>query len=94
MIDFAAVEILYDLKAASKPIVIKNNEEAAYLGSNDDWIKRAYNSRIATLTLPDKTKIFTFKEKKEKDNGFSFNTVTIILRLNGTIMKIYQNGEV
>jgi len=65
------------------------------LGSQDNWIKRAYDSRLATITLPDKTKIFTFKEKKVlKDNSVVFNNVTIIIRLKRTILKVYQNGEV
>jgi len=89
------VEIEYNLQTINKPTVVDNRLESHYLGASDDWLKRAFNSRIASVTLPDKSKLFTFKEKKLKDDkSVGFNNVTIIERLDGTIMKIYQNGEV
>lgn len=92
---FAAVEVTYDLRASCNPIIIQNTEEHSTIGSNNEWIKRSFNSRLASVILPDRTVIYTFKEKKMKDrNKYCFNSVLIISRLDGTMIKVYQNGEV
>lgn len=88
------MEVKYDFRASSNPIVIPNTDEGSLIGLNNEWIKRSFNSKLNTVILPDGTKIYTFKEKKMIDEeNFKFNNVTIISRQDGTVLKVYQNGE-
>ena len=48
------------------------------------------------MILPDHTLVLTYKEKKatQEYNTYTFNTVTLIHRPDGTVVKISQDGEV
>ena len=57
---------------------------------------RSYDGRMTKVTLPDGTLVYTYKEKKatEEYEKYTFNTVSIVYRSDGTIVKVQQNGEV
>ena len=57
---------------------------------------RSFDGRLSKVILPDKTLIFTYKEKKatQEYNVYTFNTITLIYRPDGTVIKVSQDGEV
>ena len=57
---------------------------------------RSYNGRLTKTVLPDETIIFTYKEKKctEEQEKYTFNTVTIIKRIDGTTIRVNQDGDI
>lgn len=71
------------------------NEGESTLGS-DNIMTRSFDGRLSKVTLPDKSIIYSYKEKRKTAdyNTFTFNTVTLIYRFDGTIIKIQQDGEV
>jgi len=75
--------------------VISEGSSDALLG-NDDLMTRSYDGRLSKVTLPDKTIIYTYKEKKatEEFDKFTFNTINLIYRLDGTVIKIQQDGDI
>jgi len=57
---------------------------------------RSYDGRLSKVILPDKTIIYTYKEKKatEQFDKFTFNTINLIYRLDGTVIRIQQDGDI
>lgn len=57
---------------------------------------RSYDGRLSKVILPDKTIIYTYKEKKatEEFDKFTFNTINLIYRLDGTVIRIQQDGDI
>lgn len=95
LLEFASVIVLYDpVKKRSKTIISEGSSDA--LMGSDNLMTRSFDGRMTILTLPDKTKVFTYKEKKatEEYEKYTFNTTTVIFRIDGTVIKVQQNGEV
>lgn len=67
----------------------------ALMGS-DNLMTRSFDGRLTKIILPDATMVYTYKEKKATDEmeAFTFNTVTIIYRPDGTVIRIQQDGDV
>ena len=57
---------------------------------------RSYDGRLSKVFLPDKTIIYSYKEKKatEEFDKFTFNTINLIYRPDGTIIRIQQDGDI
>lgn len=57
---------------------------------------RSYDGRLSKVILPDKTVIYSYKEKKatEKFDVFTFNTINLIYRIDGTVIRIAQDGDI
>ena len=57
---------------------------------------RSYDGKLNKVIFPDLTEVYTFKEKKAKEEfeKFTYNTVTLIFRPDGTVIKIQQDGEI
>jgi hypothetical protein len=91
--NYASVQIQYDpVKKRTKTCL---SESDALLGS-DNIMTRSYDGRLSTVMLPDKTIIYTYKEKKATDEveKYTFNTVLLIYRPDGTIIRIQQDGDI
>lgn len=59
-------------------------------------MERSYNGRVTETYLPDNTKVFGFKEKREEQgyNNFAENTIHLIYLEDGTTVKLNDNGEI
>ena len=66
------------------------------LMSSDNLMTRSYDGRLSKIVLPNNTLVYTYKEKKAKEefNIYSYNTVTLISRNDGTIIRINQDGDI
>lgn len=75
--------------------MISEGSTDALLGS-DNLMTRSFDGRLSKVTLPDKTEIYTYKEKKatEELEVFTFNTVTVIYRPDGTVIRVQQDGDI
>ncbi len=75
--------------------MISEGSSEALLGS-DDLMTRSFDGRLSKVILPDNTLIYTYKEKKatQEYNTYTFNTITLVYRPDGTVIKISQDGEV
>lgn len=58
-------------------------------------MERSHNGRVTETYLPDNTKVFGFKEKRELQgfNSFGENTIHLIYLEDGTTVKLNDNGE-
>jgi hypothetical protein len=91
--NFATVEIEYDpVKKRTKTCL---SDSDALLGC-DNVMTRSYDGRLSKITLPDKTIVYSFKEKKQADDieKYSFNTITLIQRPDGTVIRVQQDGDI
>lgn len=82
------------MKKRTKTVISEGSSDA--LLGNDDLMTRSYDGRLSKVILPDKTTIFTYKEKKatEEFDKFTFNTINLIYRLDGTVIRIQQDGDI
>ena len=92
---YATVEVTYDQVKKRTMTTIASGSTEALMGA-DNLMIRSYDGRLSKIILPDGTLIYTYKEKKatEEFETYSFNTVTVIYRLDGTVVRITQDGDI
>ncbi len=61
-----------------------------------DIMERSHDGRVTETYLPENTKIFGFKEKRELSgyNNYTENSIYLIYLEDGTTVKLNDNGEV
>ena len=93
--DYATVEITYDQVKKRTMTCIASGSTEALMGA-DNLMTRSYDGRLSKIIFPDGTTVFTYKEKKatEEFETYSFNTVTIVHRIDGTVVRISQDGDI
>jgi hypothetical protein len=95
IIDFVTSEITFDpVKKRTKTIISEGSADAL-LGS-DDLMTRSYDGRIIKTLMPDQSVVYSYVEKKATDEmeKYTLNTVTIIYRNDGTVIRIQQDGDI
>lgn len=93
--NFASVEIIYDeVKKRTNSTIAAGSTEALMGAENP--MDRAFNGRISKILLPNSIIIYIYKEKKgsEEFEQYQFNTVTLIYRPDGTVVRVSQMGDV
>jgi len=62
----------------------------------DDIMERSHDGCVIQTFLPDSTTVETYKEKQQLEgyNIFSSNTIHLIRRLDCSVIKVKQEGEV
>ncbi len=93
--NYPSVEIIYDQVKKRTQTCIAAGSTEALMGS-DNLMTRSYDGRLSKIVLPNNTLVYTYKEKKatEEFNVYSYNTVTLISRNDGTIIRINQDGDI
>ena len=93
--NYPSVEIIYDQVKKRTQTCIAAGSTEALMGS-DNLMTRSYDGRLSKIVLPNNTLVYTYKEKKatEEFNIYSYNTVTLISRNDGTIIRINQDGDI
>lgn len=93
--EYASVEIRLDPRKKMMKTEIKEGSIDALLGE-DDIILRSYDGELKKVILPDRTEVFTWKEKKatEEFEKATFNTIVLVIRPDGAVIKIQQDGDV
>lgn len=93
--DFASVEVRIDERKKMMKTEISEGSIDSLMGY-DDLITRTYDGKLTKTILPDRTEVFSYKEKKATGEfeQFSFNTIVIVVRTDGTIVKTQQDGDV
>jgi hypothetical protein len=63
---------------------------------HDDLMTRSFDGRLSKIIFPDKTLVYTYKEKKATDQFdiLTFNTINLIYRPDGTVIRIQQDGDI
>ena len=90
-----AIEIIYDeVKKRTKTCIAAGSTEA--LMGSDNLMDRTYNGRISKVYLPNGIYILTYKEKKstEEFETYTYNTITLIYGIDGSVIRISQDGDV
>ena len=92
---FASVEVRNDETKRNLKTIISEGGIDALLGS-DDLMIRSYDGKLNKVILPDLTEVISYKEmkKQEDSDNLTLNTVVLIKRKDGTIIKSQQDGEV
>ena len=90
-----SVEIIYDQVKKRTMTTIASGSTEALMGS-EDLMVRSYDGRLSKVHLHDGTVIETYKEKKltEEFETYAFNTVTVITRMDGTVVRVSQEGDI
>ena len=90
-----SVEIIYDQVKKRTMTTIASGSTEALMGS-EDLMVRSYDGRLSKVYLHDGTVIETYKEKKltEEFETYAFNTVTVITRKDGTVVRVSQEGDI
>lgn len=92
---FAPVKVRLDpVKMRSNSIISRGGTDA--LLGIDDVMVRSNNGYLSTTYLPDGTYVQTYKEKQQLDSmdSFSLNTIHLIRRPDGGVIKVKEDGEV
>ena len=90
-----AIEIFYDeVKKRTKTCIAAGSTEA--LMGSDNLMDRTYNGRISKVYLPNGIYVLTYKEKKstEEFETYTYNTITLIYGIDGSVIRISQDGDV
>lgn len=92
---YATTEVRYDLVKRNLKTEISEGSIDSLLGA-DDLMIRSYDGILNKVICPDRTEIYTYKEKKSTGmiDCFTYNNITIIKRHDGTVIKIQQDGEI
>ncbi len=92
---FAPVKVRLDpVKARSNSIISRGGTDAL-LGS-DDVMVRSNDGRLFETHLPDGTYVETYREKQQLNtlDSFTLNTIHLIRRPDGGVVKVKEDGEV
>jgi hypothetical protein len=88
-------EITLDpVKKRTKTIISEGSSDA--LVGSDDLMTRSYDGRVIKTLLPDGTIMYSYMEKKATEDleKFTLNSVTLIHKVDGTVIRIQQDGDI
>ena len=92
---FAPVRITTDrIKARTKSVIGRGSTDA--LIGSDDIMARSVDGRLVETFPPDRSVVRTFREKQELQEmeHYTYNTIQLIMRPDGAILKVKEDGEV
>ncbi len=94
-VGFAPVRVRVDPDKAKAGTVIGPGAADALVGA-EDVMMRSCEGRVAETFLPDGTVVRTYREKQQLDRPDSIviNTIHLIARPDGGVIKVKENGEV